>query len=158
MLRRIYSFSENASMVLSGLILMGLVAIGAVDVIAPMLGYPIAFVTELSQVCLAACIFLALPKVQSSMSNITIDIMTDRMSSSRRDLVLRTQYFFVALALAGLGYVLTGSALSSFSEGEYTPGGAKILLWPFKACAAFGVCLAGVGALSIVFRGRQAEV
>lgn len=151
---RIYRHMENVSTTLSGMILLGLTFIGMADVIAPWLGYPLTFITELSQVGLATCIFLALPRVQSTMSNITIDMLMERLTPTRRDFAYRAQYFVVAVLLAGLGYLMVSVAISSYYDGEYTPGSAQISLWPFKALAAFGVCLASVGALTIVFRRR----
>lgn len=154
MIVQIYRSIENVSTALSGLILLGLTCIGIVDVIAPMVGYPLAFVTELSQVGLAACIFLALPRLQSTMSNITIDMVMEHLKPAHRDIALRVQYLLVAISLAALGYIMFQAAFTSHADGEYTPGGAQIILWPFKFCAAFGVGLASLGALTVVFRRR----
>lgn len=154
MIVQTYRIIENVATALSGLILLALAFIGILDVVAPKFGYPLSFVTELSQVGLAACIFLAMPRLQSTMSNITIDMVVEHLRPAHRDIALRVQYLLVALSLAALGYIMTQAAMASYVDGEYTPGGSRIMLWPFKACAAFGVSLASVGALTTVFRRR----
>lgn len=124
-----------------------LVIVGGGDVIAQVLGSPLPFKLEVSEVMLASAIFLALPLVQLDRMDISIDLISAKVAG--RIAVWRTLLSdaIVAVSLSVVASLMWRLALSSFEIEETAVGYWQFAVWPFKFLCAMGV---SVGALVAV--------
>lgn len=142
-----YSVVCAGAMGLSGLFLLVLAMLGAFDVIAQFLGMPFAFKLELSEVMLASAIFLALPMVQKSGADISIDIMRENVSERWRQRLLRLAALFGFCFQLLVSVFMWRLAAYSLEIDEVAVGYLDFPVWPFKILCATGVSISTVGAL-----------
>lgn len=141
-----YSVICTGAIALSGIFLLFLAVLGAFDVIAQFVGKPFAFKLELSEVMLASAIFLALPMVQKSGADISIDLLRENVSEKWKP------HFARLAALFGFCFQLLVSIFMwrlvyhSIEIDEVAVGYWAFPVWPFKMLCAAGVSISTVGA------------
>lgn len=150
-LESVYKPLNAACLGLSCLCLIVLAALGAVDVLGAFFGIAVYSLIEISQALLATSIFLALPAVQTSFANISIDLIDQKLSTKNQDRLKTVHYLIVTLLLIGLSWFLWRAGIKSFNVGEVSSGYWQFKLWPFKLAVALGASVAAYGALITAF-------
>lgn len=92
---------RTALALLGGVLLLGLMGLTVVDVIGRYLfNAPLVGATELTELLLAAVIFLGLPAVALAEEHVTVDLVTDRMPPRLQPWRLALAGLFSAVVLA----------------------------------------------------------
>lgn len=154
-LESVYKPLNTLCLTLSCLCLIILAILGAVDVIGRFVGIAVYSLIEMSQALLATSIFLALPAVQSSFANISIDLIDQRLSLKNQNRLKTVHYLIVALLLAALAWFLWRAGIKSFNAGEVSTGYWPFKLWPFKLGVAVGASVAALGAFVTAFNPNK---
>lgn len=144
---RSYSTICSGAIALSAIFLLILAALGAFDVIAQFLGRPFAFKLELSEVMLAAAIFLALPMVQKSGADISIDIVRENVSGKLGKRLMWLAAFFGFCFQLLMSVFMWRLVYHSIEIDEVAAGYWAFSVWPFKMLCAAGVSISTFGAL-----------
>jgi len=136
--------------ILSGIALLLMMVVGALDVIGTnldMIGItsaPVPAAFEFMATMMVVCVFLAVSLGQARRSHIRVEVLVDKLPRPLRKLAnlfrhLISLAFFMAIAwFGGL------SALHSFNVGEYAPGIINFPIWPARFFLAFGATLISI--------------
>lgn len=127
---------------LSGIALMLMMSIGAIDVIgSSMLNQPLPGAFEGTEALMVASVFLALGLSQQRRAHIRVEVIIGLMPR----LFQRASAVFSALLCAlffGLiAWFGWGIAIKSFVAGEFSSGLISFPIWPAKMALAFGASL-----------------
>jgi TRAP-type transport system small permease protein len=125
--------------VLAGLVLFGLMLMIVVDISGRYLfNRPLSGTIGISEILMAAAVFLGLAQTQLRGGNIRVEILTTRMPPTLR----RVADFINYVAVAALAYFLLRaaipSAIRSRSVGEVRYGVVDVPVWPGRAAIAIG--------------------
>lgn len=127
---------------IAGVAVLAMMFIGAADIAATLLNYPIPGALELIQALMVVVIFLALPQVEARRQHITVDIVTQRLRPGPRRALgvindLLGLLFFGAMTWQG--WMLFWN---SWKIREYAPGSISFPIYPSKALFSLGLTLA----------------
>ncbi len=139
-----------ACAVLSGIALLMMMVVGALDVIGTnldMIGlpsHPIPAAFEFMATMMVVSVFLAMSLGQARRTHIRVEVLVDKLPRPLRQLAdlirhVLTMAFFVCIAYFG-----ALSAFHSFNVGEYAPGIINFPVWPSRMFLAFGASLVSV--------------
>lgn len=136
-----------ASLLLSAFFAIVLVLVGGGDVIAQALGAPLPFKLEVSEVMLASAIFLALPLVQLDRMDISIDLISAKLTGKIGAWRTLLSDAIVAVSLIVVAWLMWRLALTSFEIRETAVGYWQFPVWPFKFLCAMGVSIGAIVAV-----------
>lgn len=124
-----------------------LVLVGGVDVIAQAMGAPLPFKLEVSEVMLAAAVFLAIPLVQADRLDISIDLISAKVTGNIGAWRTLFSDIIVAVSLGVVAWLMWHLAVASLEVGETAVGYWQFFVWPFKFISAIGVSIGALIAL-----------
>lgn len=129
---------------IAGAAVLAIMFIGAADIAATLLNFPIPGAHELIQALMVVVIFLALPEVEARRQHITVDMLTQKLRPTLRRVLgvvndLLSLLFFSAMAWQG--WILFWN---SWKIREYAPGLIPFPVYPSKVLFAVGVTLASI--------------
>jgi TRAP-type C4-dicarboxylate transport system permease small subunit len=133
--------------VLSGIALLVMMVVGALDVVGTNLdlvgirSYPIPAAFEFMATLMVVSVFLAMSLGQARRTHIRVEVLVDRLPVPLRktaDFVRHglSMAFFLTIAYFG-----SLSAYHSFTVGEFAPGIINFPVWPARLFLAFGASL-----------------
>lgn len=135
----------------SGLVILAIVAMGAVDVIMGFtVNYPLPAATNVAEEALPAAVFLAAGMVLRNRANIVVDVLCDHFRSRLRRIsaviaALGTVVFFALLA-SGAWHL----AIDSIGLNERAVAAVEFPIWPMKLGFAIGATIATFEALRLL--------
>ena len=132
---------------LSGIALLLMMVVGAVDVIGTNLDMagvssrPVPAAFEFMATMMVVSVFMAISLGQARRTHIRVELIANMLPAKAQVLANLIRHglsvaFFMAIAWFGIL-----SAINSFNVGEYTPGSINFPVWPARFFLAAGVSL-----------------
>jgi TRAP-type C4-dicarboxylate transport system permease small subunit len=118
---------------------LAIMLLGAADIVATWLKFPIPGAHELIQVLMVLVIFLALPDVEARRQHIAVDMFYQRFSPAVRRVLDIVNNLLSLLFYGAMGWQGWKMFRESWSISEYAPGVIPFPIYPSKALFAFGV-------------------
>ncbi len=136
--------------ILSGIALLLMMVVGALDVIGTnldMIGIssaPVPAAFEFMATMMVVCVFLAVSLAQARRTHIRVEVLVNHLPHPLQKLAdlfrhLICMGFFMSIAWFG-----ALSAIHSFNVGEYAPGIINFPIWPARFFLAFGAALISI--------------
>ncbi|MGE4240961.1 TRAP transporter small permease subunit [Ramlibacter sp.] len=143
--------------VLSGLFVLGIIAIVVIDILGRSLfNWPLPGGTILSTLLLVCVIFLGLANVQRAKEHYRVDLIAN-LFPPRGQQAIEVFAHAVGLAVVSLLAKLSSShAMRSFDQNEMSFDLVPFPLWPARMVLAFGLILLGVQLLIDLVRSVRA--
>jgi TRAP-type C4-dicarboxylate transport system permease small subunit len=141
---------QNSLGVAAGLLLFCLILVTCVDVVGRyFFSAPLSGAFEVTEILLAALVFMALPLTTERREHIEVDLLNMGLNDTAQRLLTAFGGLFSAALLSTLAWRLASHAASSYEDGAIT-NALSIPLAPFGFLAAFS-CL--VSAFIAFLRG-----
>ncbi len=136
--------------VLSGVALLLMMVVGALDVVGTNLdvigvpSYPIPAAFEFMATMMVVSVFLAMSLGQARRTHIRVEVLVDKLPLPLRKAADCIRYGASIVFFLCIAYFGALNAIHSFGVGEYAPGIINFPIWPARLFLAFGaglICL-----------------
>jgi TRAP-type mannitol/chloroaromatic compound transport system permease small subunit len=136
--------------VLSGIALLLMMVVGALDVVGtnldmvgvPSLPVPAAF--EFMATMMVVSVFLAMALGQARRAHIRVEVLVNKLPRPLRKLADLIRHGLSMAFFMSIAYFGALSAIHSFGVGEYAPGIINFPIWPARLFLAFGASLISI--------------
>jgi TRAP-type C4-dicarboxylate transport system permease small subunit len=136
-----------AAMVVASICVVAIVALGTVDIVGRLAGRPLLGAVEMTELLLAATIFLALPYAQRHHQHVVVDIIVQRFSESWRNIVYLVALILMSCATCLLLAQSFQGTVHSWRVSEVSAGYIPVPIWLAKILATTGLAVAALEAL-----------
>jgi TRAP-type C4-dicarboxylate transport system permease small subunit len=136
--------------ILSGIALLLMMVVGALDVIGTNLDIigissaPVPAAFEFMATMMVVCVFLAVSLGQARRTHIRVEVLVNKLPNPLRKLSDLIRYAISMMFFMSIAWFGGLSALHSFNVGEYAPGIINFPIWPARFFLAFGATLISV--------------
>lgn len=140
-MRSLLTRLNTAGVAVAGASLLGMVLLGAFDIIGTKLDRPIPGALEATEALMVLGVFLALPYTQARRQHIAVDLVVTRLGPATRralDIFTLLLTLFAFTLIAWRGWVL---AANSVAVREYANGIIPFPVYPAKIALAVGATL-----------------
>lgn len=154
---RILDRLATATALLSGFVIVIMMAMITVDALGRKLGHPVPGGLELSEAMMVATVYLALMSVQRGRENVFVSLVTHNLSP-RTQARLDVLAAILALAVfAVLAWIAFGRAWDATLAREYRIAAIEVPIWPFRWFIPLGLVLLCVQLLADAVRDWRAS-
>lgn len=138
-----------AGAVLAGAAILGMMLIGAANVIGMFaFNRPLPGAFEMTEALLVASVFLAMAMAQAQRQHVRVEVFLIRMPAFLRRAVDALTHLLTAGLFALLAWVSWSAARQSIAIGEFSSGLIQFPVWPARTALAVGVSLMLLQALA----------
>ena len=136
--------------ILSGIALLMMMTVGALDVIGTNLdilgitSQPVPAAFEFMATMMVVSVFLAVSLGQARRTHVRVEVLVDKLPPPLRKLANLFRYLVSMGFFAAIAWFGALSALHSFNVGEYAPGIINFPIWPARFFLAFGSMLISI--------------
>ena len=130
---------EEILVIIAQVCVLLLMLVTVANIVARFLGFPIAGAYEFGVVMIVFILYLGLAYTQSQHGHVSVDIVTNHLSSRTRETltIITLLVGFIILSLMFWRTALEG--VQSFVIKEYEPGLIPFPIWPGKLVVPFGI-------------------
>ena len=136
--------------ILSGIALLLMMSVGAIDVVGTNLDIvglesaPVPAAFEFMTTMMVVCVFLAMSLGQARRAHIRVEVLVNLLPRPLQSVTDLVRYGLSMAFFGAIAWFGCLSAIHSFSVGEYAPGIINFPIWPARLFLAFGASLISI--------------
>lgn len=147
------------SLAAGGILTLTIAVVGTLDtILAATVNYPLPAAHTFAEETLPAAVLLSTGYALRSNANIIVDIVTNKMGSGLRRLVMIHAAGTTALFFGGFTYGAWKLAIESVQLREVAVAAVEFSVWPLKLCFAIGATIALFETISLVVKSLLGEI